>query len=781
MYPKLEKMIRDSRMAWKGIVPVPEDAAEPRWIAKPVLESRLVDGMESLDAFTFSTAGRMYLSRERKVEGEASLCTEFPTALEVQSPTHRAYDCAQVYRKIDGEDWRRYNRLSLWIYIDAPGFVTLHFNISLHNAGEKVYPIPGRFEGTHCPCLTPGRWHHMVWEIPYAYRDKVVGVSFGPLMFGSQADAADVVRVYYDRLEIQTVDPEPYEGWELGDRIAFCHAGYLPGAVKRAHIQDLPGDTFAVLDAETGEAVFTGPVERVTTPVGAFGCMDFTPLTRTGSYVLEVGGVRTGEFRIGTDAYASAMWKTVNFYFQERCGYDIPGVHIPCHMDMLCRHPDGRTVSIAGGWHDAADVTEGMDNTSEVAQAMMELAISLREKDPLLAERLLDEARWGMLWMMRTRFGDGFRHTGICMSMWTKNIMGDGDDITVDAENDPLQNYMAAAAEAVAARAFRGVDDRFADWALRCAVEDYDFADRRRHLKKQPYVRKPVHDIRFFGQAAVTACELYRTVGDGRYLEDAAVFAREIMACQQREDTPWEVPMRGFFWESREKKRIVFYDHRSYEPLPTMALARLLESAPTHADASLWRESLSLYAGYTRRCAHLAHTPYGILPGAIYQVDNPNMDAVSMERSKEKGEFTLEDFNEQVRNGVRLDENFYLRRFPVAYQFRGFFGTLLGKAKAVSACARALGDAELLDLAARQMEWIFGANPFAMSCMYGEGYNYPPLYVAFSDQIVGALPVGIETNENDDAPFFPMQNTATYKEIWVHPGARMMWLWADLL
>jgi len=45
---------------------------------------------------------------------------------------------------------------------------------------------------------------------------------------------------------------------------------------------------------------------------------------------------------------------------------------------------------------------------------------------------------------------------------------------------------------------------------------------------------------------------------------------------------------------------------------------------------------------------------------------------------------------------------------------------------------------------------------------------------------VGAVPVGIETFENDDEPYMPMQNNCTYKEIWTHTTARVMWLIAEL-
>lgn len=55
-----------------------------------------------------------------------------------------------------------------------------------------------------------------------------------------------------------------------------------------------------------------------------------------------------------------------------------------------------------------------------------------------------------------------------------------------------------------------------------------------------------------------------------------------------------------------------------------------------------------------------------------------------------------------------------------------------------------------------------------MSTVYGDGYDYPPLYGAYAGDVVGAVPVGIETFENEDEPYFPMQNNCTYKEIWTH-------------
>jgi hypothetical protein len=83
-------------------------------------------------------------------------------------------------------------------------------------------------------------------------------------------------------------------------------------------------------------------------------------------------------------------------------------------------------------------------------------------------------------------------------------------------------------------------------------------------------------------------------------------------------------------------------------------------------------------------------------------------------------------------------------------------------------------------MAQHQAEWIVGRNPFSQSTMYGEGYDFPPLYAPFPGNIVGALPVGLQTRGEMDAPYWPVQSTWTYKEVWVHPVARWIWLMRDL-
>ena len=145
------------------------------------------------------------------------------------------------------------------------------------------------------------------------------------------------------------------------------------------------------------------------------------------------------------------------------------------------------------------------------------------------------------------------------------------------------------------------------------------------------------------------------------------------------------------------------------------------------------------------------------------------------------GEAASEMLVNQIKCGIDLGDGWFLRLMPISVTRRGFHATLLSKTKAVSALAKVLSDSELRAVSLAQIEWVLGKNPFASSTMYGEGNNYHPLYVAFSRQIVGSLPVGIKTKDNNDIPYWPTINNAVYKEIWGHTTAKYLWVLTDVL
>jgi hypothetical protein len=375
---------------------------------------------------------------------------------------------------------------------------------------------------------------------------------------------------------------------------------------------------------------------------------------------------------------------------------------------------------------------------------------------------------------MKTRFGDGYRHGGLIIGIWTDNITGTKDDMESKASNKPMNNFIAASYCALAVPFYKNNDPVFARWCKNSAIEDFKFANDKLNTST---ITK--NEVELYAQAMVTAMYLYRLTQEQSYLDWGAHYAQIVMDCQQVERrSDWSVPLHGFFYETREKKRILEFFHRSNEELMVQGLSMLLGDAPKHSNAPKWKASCQAYADYLHDISKMI-SPYGILPAAVYELNNADFSGIYHEGEK-VGLPSMEEYNAQVKNGIPLSANFYLRRFPVAYQFRGFHAVLMGKAKAAFILSEVLNDQELKSIATRQLEYIVGYNPFALSTIYGDGYDYPPLYGAYAGDVVGAVPVGIETFENDDEPYMPMQVNATYKEIWTHTTASTIWLLAKL-
>jgi hypothetical protein len=192
-----------------------------------------------------------------------------------------------------------------------------------------------------------------------------------------------------------------------------------------------------------------------------------------------------------------------------------------------------------------------------------------------------------------------------------------------------------------------------------------------------------------------------------------------------------------------------------------------------------WYSAVVLHSQYYLKPASRVDEPFSVLPAAVYR----ESEARLIPEAKNWTPLRAADrdaYVQEVRRGIPLGGEYYLRRFPVWFDFRGNSSVLLSEAKALSAAGQLRGDLEAEDLAQKQAQWVVGRNPFAASIMYGEGYDWTPLYSVRSGQMVGALPVGIETKEYDDAPYWPNQICWTYKEVWTQPVGQWIWLMQDI-
>ena len=780
-------------------MPMPIDeskTANYRWLQKPVLDSRLLDGVEQTNHWSHHGHGQLRFTTERARDGKQSVRLLSPTKTDKPSPTKgRPFGEAIARLDVPDENWTDFNRVSFWVYPRLPGFKIISLLVRLRNDGATKVPDSYGREGLNFVLLQPDLWNRVVWEIPHLSRDKITGLEFVYRLQGNEPGATDEVCFDIDQIELQRVEPDPFEGWSVAPgQLAYCHSGYQLGDSKIALAQNLEAREFTLVSQAENKLVLTRPVQSRKTDLGEFQLLDFSEFTQSGVYRLQAGDARTPWFRIGEDAWRDSIWKTINLFYCERCGQAIPGIHDKCHGDWTASHGTN-TIAINGGWHDAGDLSQGLVNTSEAAYAMLDLAEKLatasrnattdarsstsRAEDLALARRAFQEARWGVDWILKTRFGDGARVTWATMDYWTDGVLGGPDDTTGDSRNSPLDNFMAASAEAKAAQALQtlqesrelieaGSDQAEASSAasearklaesdarrvLTAAGEDWQFAVDK--------ARSP--NLELASAGALASIELFKAAGDRKYAEKAIEFAGVIVDSQQREYPPWDIPLTGFFYSGPKRERILHYAHRGHEQAPTVALAQLCELFPEHREWMKWYSAVVLHSEYLKRIAQFTE-PWSMLPASVYSLDESNDGR----------------FKEQVRNGIKLSDKHYLRRFPVWFDFRGNAGTGLSQAKALSAAARLRGDRASAELARKQLEWIVGRNPFGQSLMFGEGHDYAPQYTAMSGDMVGSLPVGIQTRENGDAPYWPAANCYNYKEVWVHPSSRWLAIMTDL-
>ena len=177
----------------------------------------------------------------------------------------------------------------------------------------------------------------------------------------------------------------------------------------------LPADFTLVAESNEGSVFFLGKTKPVTNAAwGQFNYhaeLDFSSVHTPGKFILKAGDSRSLPLQIGNGPYAELPAQLLEFMRQQRCGFN-PWLGTNCHQ------LDGRTafgpltngspLDARGGWHDAGDLLKYL-LTSGNATAQMLLAYEVgRDHFNALGlpgtngiPDLLDEARWGLDWLLR--------------------------------------------------------------------------------------------------------------------------------------------------------------------------------------------------------------------------------------------------------------------------------------------------------------------------------------------------------------------------------------------
>ena len=200
--------------------------------------------------------------------------------------------------------------------------------------------------------------------------------------------------------------------------------GYLPDDIKVAVLMTTSGDkvgnvtlnnlssgkktTVKVLDAEPWE------------PMAQTLRLDFSEVTEPGKYQLEYNGTKSPEFEIGKNIYSGLNEIPLYYIRQQRCGFN-PSLGTTCHTHdgflVLSGERDGEHVDVTGGWHDASDYLQYLTTS---ANAVYQMLYAYNANPEVWADRfkadgtpgengipdILDEARWGLEWMVKMNPSD---------------------------------------------------------------------------------------------------------------------------------------------------------------------------------------------------------------------------------------------------------------------------------------------------------------------------------------------------------------------------------------
>jgi len=789
-----EQLLRDIKQSGYIHRPLPrhtEHSLESAQEQLEVLDSRTLYGANSdtdANGWTFKGVGEM------KVDQDGAVSITSPTVMPhwpegaPEDGDYVNFGEAWLVQRFLGENWKRFNRIAIELKADFQGTPNTYVMVKFRNEGE--IPIPDIYfrEGVHGINLSNTEWNTVHLNIAELPRDVITEIEIGYFINGKSYATGDSMSLSVRSIQLELVDQqEVTKGWLPSPReIVFSHSGYRTDSAKTALTQQLDTEQFQIISEKSGTSVYTGTIEHVETGIGQFQLMEFTAVTEEGRYYIQAGGITSQPFTIGSSAqvWHASIWKSLNFVFCERCGYPVPGIHGTCHADIIAEH-NGTKLAFHGGWHDAGDVSQQLIQTAEVTLALFELAERIQPIDEDLYLRLLEEGEWGLDFLLKTRYGDGYRATSAGITRWTDGRIGNMDDCAARVHNQAYENFYCSGIEAYIHS--RLPDEALSKRLLEIAKEDFQYA--LDVFAEAGFDQKPIFwehtyqtsESLFMATASWAASMLYKATQDERYAEKAVEFIRYVEQSQELEGISLQdgTSFLGFFYRNTEKKVIQHFNHQAREHLYLQALVAVHETQPHHEEAARWLQSIQAYGLYLKKLSSYT-APYPMISSGLYYADEYQDERSFGHQHLLVDERAKDDYKHQLQQGVQLTEELYLRRFPVWFSFKGNNAIVLSTGKAAAIAGQYLKDQELLDIAEGQLHWIVGKNPFGQSLMYGEGYRYAQQYSVLSGEMTGELPVGVQTFGNEDVPYWPQFNNATYKEVWVGLAGKWMSILADL-
>ncbi|MCM1033658.1 MAG: glycoside hydrolase family 9 protein [Odoribacter sp.] len=356
------------------------------------------------------------------------------------------------------------------------------------------------------------------------------------------------------------------------------HAGYLENDIKAAVYMgetDPSAMTFVLSSPQGGEVKIDSVVKtQAWEPHSHSARIYFSSATTPGTYTLDarVDGkvVQVAKFYIGDDAYSRHALNELPLVYlrQQRCGFN-PTHNEECHKHdgilVLAGDRTGEHVDVAGGWHDASDYLQYLTTSANTVYQML---FAYRENPGIWADSydatgragangipdILDEARWGLEWMIKMNPNDSLflnqiaddrdhRYAGTPAGDNVDYGWGQGGARPVypcighPAGLDKYKNESWGLASSVGKFAssfglgseiFADIDSIFANELARRSEVAYKVAEANPGACQTCSTVSPYYyeEDNWGDDMELAAMALYRLTGDKRYITEAANYGR---------------------------------------------------------------------------------------------------------------------------------------------------------------------------------------------------------------------------------------------------------------
>ena len=357
---------------------------------------------------------------------------------------------------------------------------------------------------------------------------------------GTQGTDLPAHTIYIDNVAVSVVKntdygkaPEDYE-----PAIRINQVGYQSGSVTEAVFCDLVGATeFSVVNADTGETVYTGAVtgEKYTKAVdeiNSFG--DFSGVKTAGRYYVVCGDVKSYEFEIGASVYDELITEMVRMFYLQRCGCDIEDDvfgHAACHTGQAKIYGTETFIDVSGGWHDAGDygryVVPAAKSVADLLYAYESMenpyhdAIGIAESGNGIPD-LLDEVRYELEWMLKMQAENGGVYHKVSCATFSGTIAPEretGQLIVTPVSTTATADFCGAMA--LAYEFYFDIDRDFAETCLAAAERAWAFLEANPDLifenpvgiSTGSYEDSSDKDERYWA-----AAQMYRAIKDAKYL-----------------------------------------------------------------------------------------------------------------------------------------------------------------------------------------------------------------------------------------------------------------------